>query len=191
MARVTVELPLNETGEAVKGKLSSMGIESVAVNKMKLHNDTVGLLKNRYTLAFYNLLDGAELDLSVRKRAGVKIRKDHAVPLKRPKTQERQAAAEAKKAETSAALGKAAGGLPTLPGLPGLAAAGLAGPKAGGLPGLPGMPSLGGPAGLAGLAGMPKLPALRGLPGATMSKAGAPPAGMPGMPGGMPNFAAM
>jgi len=200
MARVTVELPLNETGEAVKGKLSSMGIESVAVNKMKLHNDTVGFLKDRYTLAFYNLLDGAEIDLSVRKRAGVKFRKDHAVPLKRPKTQERQAAAEAKKTEAAAAAKAGATGLAGLPSLPGLGSMGA--PKSGlpaGFPGLPGMPG----AGLAGLAGMPKFPSLAGLAGAPMPKLGMP--GMPGMPGldsaamskggmpppgGMPNFAA-
>merc|ERR1712072_1629326 len=101
-----------------------MGIESVPVNKMKLHNDTVGFLKDRYTLAFYNLQDGAELDLTARARGGLKFRKDHAVPLKRPRTQERQAAAAAGDA-AKAAAGKA----PGLPGLPGLA----------GLPGLPGL----------------------------------------------------
>merc|ERR1719335_1523796 len=95
MPRVTVEVPLDETAAAIKSKLASMGIESVPANKMKLHSESVGFLKDRYTLGFYNLNDGAELDLSVRARAGVKFRKDHAVPLKRPRTQERAAAAAA------------------------------------------------------------------------------------------------
>merc|ERR1712098_1043389 len=101
-----------------------MGIETVPVNKMKLHNDAVGFLKDRYSLAFYNLQDGAELDLSVRARAGGKFRKDHAVPLKRPRTQERQAGGAApldslKKDGKAGDLPKA-GGLPGLPGLPAL-----------------------------------------------------------------------
>merc|ERR1712139_303393 len=189
MARVTVELPLSETGSAVKSKLASMGIESVAVNKMKLHNDTVGFLKDRYTLAFYNLQDGAELDLSVRARAGVKFRKDHAVPLKRPRTQERQAAAAPldalKKDGAKAGDAPKAGGLPGLPGLPSLPGLpglpGLGGAKAGGLPGLPGLPALPGGAG-----GLPKLPGLPGMsmPGGLAGLAGAPKMpGMPGMPG--------
>merc|ERR1719421_165523 len=105
---------------------------------MKLHAESVGFLKDRYTLGFYNLNEGAELDLSVRARAGVKFRKDHAVPLKRPRTQERQAAAAAADAKKEEAA-KAAmpGGLPGLPSLPGLP--GMPGAKAGGLPGLPGL----------------------------------------------------
>merc|ERR1719424_388092 len=66
MPRVTVEVPLTDTAEAVKSKLQSMGIESVPANKMKLNMDAVGFLKNGQTLAFYNLEDGAELTLSVR-----------------------------------------------------------------------------------------------------------------------------
>jgi len=189
MQKVTVEVPLSDTAAAMKGKLAAMGIESIPVNKMKLHNDTVGYLKDRYPLAYYNLLDGAEFELQKGKRAGVKFRKDHAVPLKRPRTQERQAAASAAEAAKSAApkleLPKA-GGLPGLAGLPGLPGLG----KAGGLPGLPGMP------GMAGLPGMPKLPgmpgALPGMPkmpdlGALMKAGGTMPglgamAKMPGMP---------
>merc|ERR1719482_1760469 len=102
---------------------------------MKLHTEPTGFLKDRYTLAFYNLVDGAELDLTVRARAGVKFRKDHAVPLKRPRTQERQAAAPLDSLKKDGKADAKAGGLPGLPALPGL-------PKAGGLPGLPGLPAL-------------------------------------------------
>jgi hypothetical protein len=184
MPRVTVELPLTDTASAVKSKLASMGIESIPVNKMKLHTEPVGFLKDRYTLAYYNLTDGAELELSVRNRAGVKFRKDHAVPLKRPKTQERQAAAAPAAAPDPAKAKAALGGLPGLPGLPSLP----------GLPGLPSLPSLPGAAGakgglptLPGLpGGLPSLPGLGkapGLPGMTMP--GLP---MPGMGGTMPGL---
>jgi hypothetical protein len=181
MPRVTVEVPLDDTAQAIKSKLSSLGVESIKVNNMKLHNDTVGFLKDRYTLAFYNLLDGAEVELSKQKRAGVKFRKDHAVPLKRPRTQERQAGAalDALKKDGLPDARAKAGGLPGLPGLPSLPGFG----KAGGLPGLPSLPGLGGtsPGGLAGLAGLPKFPGMPGL------------GGLPGMPkaGGMPDLAAM
>jgi len=193
MPRVTVEVPLTDTAAAVKGKLASMGIESVPANKMKLHVDPAGFLKDHNTLAFYNLSDGNELDLSVRARGGVKFRKDHAVPLKRPKTQERQPAAAAPKLGGLPGLPELpglgmtkAGGLPGLPGLPGLGA-GL--PKLGGLPGLPGLPGIGGAGGLPGLAGLPKLP---GMPGMTMpGLGGLPPAGgAPKIPG-MPDIAAL
>merc|ERR1719183_1000737 len=90
MPRVTVEVSLADTAAAVKSKLASMGIESIPTNKMKLHQEEAGFLKDRYNLAYYNLKDGVELDLSTRIRAGVKLRKDHAVPLKRPRTYERQ-----------------------------------------------------------------------------------------------------
>jgi hypothetical protein len=174
MPRVTVEVPLNECAAAIKSKLSSLGVESIPVNAMKLHNDIVGYLKDRCSLAYYNLLDGAELTLSKRARAGVKFRKDHAIPLKRPRTQERQAGAA-----LDAPLAKAkAGGLPGFPGLPSMP--GLPGfGKAGGLPGLPG--------GAAGLAGLPKMPGMTGLAGMPgLAKAG----GLPDL-AGMPNFTAM
>jgi len=213
MPRVTVELPLTDTSAAVKSKLASMGIESIPINKMKLHTEPVGFFKDRFSLAYYNLTDGVELNLSVRNRAGVKFRKDHAVPLKRPKTQERQAAAtplEAAKAASvaagSAAKAKAAlsglpglPGLPNLPGLPGLPSLpSLSGgmPKAGALPTLPGLPSGGLPGfpglGKAGLPGMtmPGLP-MQGL-GGTMPGLGmtGPGASMPKLPG-MPDMSAM
>lgn len=205
MPRVTVELPLTDTAAAVKSKLASMGIESIPVNKMKLHTEPVGFLKDRYSLAYYNLNDGVELELSVRARAGVKFRKDHAVPLKRPKTQDRPATAPLEgappKAGTAPApgpdLGKAKAAIPGgMPGLPGL-------PSLPGLPGLPSLPSLPGgtaakPSGLPSLpglpGGMPTLPGLAGkapgLPGMTMPGLSMPGLGgtMPGlsMPGGMP-----
>jgi len=190
MAKVTVEIALNETAATIKSKLAALGIESIAVNNMKLHNENVGFLKDCYNLAFYNLHDGAEIDLSKRTRAGVRFRKDHAVPLKRPRTHEKAAAAENARKEAEAKA-KGLPGLPGLPALPGLA-------KAGGLPGLPGFPGLG------GLPGMPKLPGMPGLPGAAgglpalpgLGKAGLP--GFPGMPalpgkGGppMPDIAAL
>lgn len=195
MPKVTVEVPLTDTSEAIKNKLVSLGVESVSANKMKLHKDPAGFLKDRNTLAYYNLEDGDELDLSVRSRAGVKFRKDHAVPLKRPRTQERQAAAAAAATPAVAKLPGLPGGLPGMPALPGLPG------KAGGLPGLPALPGLPG-----GLGGLPKLGGLPGLPGMTMpgmAKAGGLP-GLPGLPGlgapgaagapklpGMPDIAAL
>jgi len=204
MPRVTVEVPLSETAAAIKGKLASLGIDSVPTNKMKLHSEPVGFLKDRYSLAYYNLDDGAELELTVRARAGVRFRKDHAVPLKRPRTQDRAAVMT----DARPAVPKLAGlpGLPGLPGMPGagmMKAGGLPGlpalpglqglpglTKAGGLPGLPGMP--GGLGGLGGLAGLPKFPGMPGM-APNMSPPGMPKMpGMPGgMPGGMPDIAAM
>jgi len=169
MAEVTVEVPLNETAATVKSKLASLGIESIPTNKMKLQTEPVGYLKDRYSLAYYNLKDGDELELSARQRAGVKFRKDHAVPLKRPKTYDR---VESKKEEPKVEA-KAA---PKPGGLPGLAG-GLPG-----MPGLPGLPGLGGAGGLPGLPGMPKLPGMPGMPGLSMPAGGAAGA-MPGLPG--------
>jgi len=193
--RVTVEVPLTESSEAVKRKLSSMGVDSIKVNLMKLYTESVGFLKDRFTLAYYNLADGAELELQKRVRGGQVLRKDHAVPLKRPKTHEKAAAAAA---EAAAAAAKPAAGLPGLP-LPGLAAS---------LPSLPGLPKLPGltppAAGAAALPGLPKLPGMPGLPGGAGlpglaapkmpgDAAGLPKmGGMPGLPGGagMPGLAA-
>jgi len=205
--RVTVEVPLTETAEALKSKLADMGVKSIQVNKMKLHAESVGFLKDRYTLAYYNLVDGTELELQNRVRGGSVLRKDHAVPLKRPKTHERQAAAAAAAAAAASKPGAALPGLPLLPGLSTGAVPGLPGlPK---LPSVPGLQAAG--AALPGLAA-PKLPgglptALAGLVGGTAPAgvAGAtapagltPPAGLlgaglpklPGMPG-MPTLPGM
>merc|ERR1712185_653220 len=71
MPRVTVEVPLNDTAAEVKKKLATLGIESIPVNKMKLNNEACGYIKERYTLAYYNLKDGDELALEKQARAGV------------------------------------------------------------------------------------------------------------------------
>jgi len=86
MPMVTMELPLTETSAAVKMKLTAMGITSIPVHKMKLLNENVGYLKDRFTLAYYNLMDGASLELQKRGRGGAKLRKDHTVAPKKPKT---------------------------------------------------------------------------------------------------------
>merc|ERR1719389_600629 len=86
MPMVTMELPLTETSAAVKCKLTAMGISSIPVHKMKLLNENVGYLKDRHTLAYYNLMDGASLELQKRGRGGAKLRKDHTVAPKKPKT---------------------------------------------------------------------------------------------------------
>merc|ERR1719191_191482 len=70
----------------VKTKLTAMGITSIPVHKMKLLNENVGFLKDRFTLAYYNLLGGASLELQKRGRGGAKLRKDHTVAPKKPKT---------------------------------------------------------------------------------------------------------
>lgn len=211
MPKVTVEVPLSETAATVKSKLSSMGIQSIPVNKMKLHNENVGFLKDRNQLAYYNLTEGTELELQVRQRAGVKTRKDHAVPLKRPRTQERQAAAAAAEAAKAPAAKPALpdpkpgglpglpGGLPGLPGLPSLP--GLPGAGAPKLPGLPGLGGLTGPGGLPGLPGLGGsgpggLPGLAGglppgLGGLTLPGLPKLPGGLPGMPPGLPKLPGM
>jgi len=86
MPMVTMELPLTETSSAVKVKLTAMGITSIPVHKMKLLNENVGFLKDRFTLAYYNLMGGAALELQKRGRGGAKLRKDHTVAPKKPKT---------------------------------------------------------------------------------------------------------
>merc|ERR1712224_1175588 len=77
MPSVTMELPLTETTAAVKCKLQAMGINSIPVHKMKLRNDTVGYLKDRNSLGYYNFVPGSELELMKKGRGGQKIRKDH------------------------------------------------------------------------------------------------------------------
>jgi len=86
MPMVTMELPLTETSAAVKCKLTAMGITSIPVHKMKLLNENVGYLKDRFSLSYYNLMDGASLELQKRGRGGCKMRKDHTVAPKKPKT---------------------------------------------------------------------------------------------------------
>eukprot|EP00930_Biecheleria_cincta_P044819 TRINITY_DN3086_c0_g1_i2.p1 TRINITY_DN3086_c0_g1~~TRINITY_DN3086_c0_g1_i2.p1 ORF type:complete len:472 (-),score=96.23 TRINITY_DN3086_c0_g1_i2:279-1526(-) len=166
MSTVTVELPLSETCAAVKAKLVAMGVRSISANKMKLHADPVGFLKERHSFAFYNLSDGVTLALSARKRAGTKYRADHTVMPKRPKApppETKPAPAPAPAASTGPAAAASTGlgampslaSLPELPKLPSLM--GGTGPG-GGLGGLPG---------LAGMTGMPGLPK-SGMPGMSM-----------------------
>ena len=48
---VSVELPLNETSAALKAKLATMGIKTIPPNKMKLHTEPVGFLKDWLSLS--------------------------------------------------------------------------------------------------------------------------------------------
>ncbi|CAJ1354533.1 unnamed protein product [Effrenium voratum] len=195
MSNVTVELPLTETCAAVKAKLVAMGVRSIPANRMKLHTEPVGFLKERFTFAFYNLQNGVTLVLSQRKRAGSRFRRDHTVMPKRPKPPPAE-----KKPEPQPAPGKAAAALPdlpklpNLPSMPGMTAPGMATAKMPGMPGMPGMPMSmpGGMPGM-GIPGMPSLPNLPGLtvPGAMPGKAQGMPMGGPtgpGMPGGYPKM---
>ena len=197
MSSVTLELPLTETCAAVKAKLVAMGVRSIPANRMKLHTDPVGYLKERFTFAFYNLSGGVSLTLSQRKRAGSKFRRDHTVMPKRPKAppSEKKPDAAPGAAQSQPSMGQPAPAeakpagmpgmalpeLPKLPSLPGMPAMGAGAPKMPSMPGMPGsMPGLPGmPAG-----GLPPLPNLPGLtiPGATQGKAPGMPGGMPGMP---------
>jgi hypothetical protein len=195
---VEVEVPMNETVSAVKAKLTAMGIKSIPANRMKLHTDPVGFLKERYTFAYYNIADGVSLTLSERKRAGTKFRKDHTVMPKRPKTQAPSEATgggfgaspmDALKALGAPPAGAKLPAFPGLPKLPGMSLPGLPGlpgmPALPGMPKLPGfpgsmpMPSLPGLAG-AGLPGLPKMPGLPGLP--ALPGLGGAPGGLPGLP---------
>merc|ERR1712151_8787 len=189
---LTVEIALTDTVSDLKSKLVSMGIKSVPTNKMKLHTEPVGYLKDRLPLAYYNLLEGCEIELSKGSRGGVRYRKDHAVPQKRPKTQDKTnqpsnpedylkqqreklnptpavdiAKAPAGLTDLAATLAaaKAPGGVPGLPGLSGL-------PSLPSLPGLTGLPGLG-----AG-ASAPKLPGLAGLAGLGLPGASGPAGGL-------------
>jgi len=196
MSTVTVELPLSETCAAVKAKLVAMGVRSISANKMKLHAEPVGFLKERHSFAFYNLSDGVTLALSCRKRAGTKYRPDQTVMPKRPKapppeTKPAPAPAPATASSTGPmGLGASApagmpsfssASLPELPKLPNLLAGlGGTGPGAGGLSGLPGL------AGLSGMPGMPKtgMPGMPNLAGLTMPGMSGP-GGPCGMAGGL------
>jgi len=178
---VTVELPLTETAAALKAKLTAMGVKAMPANKMLLHNESVGFLKESRTFAYYNLEDGATCALSARKRAGSRFKADHTVMPKRPKAQSApppETAPDAKKPEDLPSLP----GLPKLPGLPLPGAAGTA-PGLGALAGLPGLPSL------ANLPGLPKVGGTApGAGGALPSLPGLP--GMPGLPG-LPKLGAL
>lgn len=216
MTSVTVELPLTETCAAVKAKLVAMGVRSIPANRMKLHSDPAGYLKERFTFGFYNLENGVTLTLSQRKRAGSKFRRDHTVMPKRPKAPPAEkkpdaAAAPAAQSQPSMGAPAAAGAgapaakpaaalprvpalpelpkLPSLPGMPGMSAA----PKLGmpGVPGLPAMPGLGPLPTLPGLQvpGAPGAPGAVGLPGKAAGMPGMP--GMPPMPGGYPKMSGM
>jgi len=200
MSTVTVELPLSETCAAVKAKLVAMGVRSISANKMKLHAEPVGFLKERHSFAFYNLSGGVTLALSCRKRAGTKYRPDHTVMPKRPKAPPPEIKPAATPAQApSASTGPAASpasaafsapaampslsrsSLPELPNLPNLRAGlGGTGPGAGGPGGLPGL------AGMAGMPGMPKT-GFPGLPGMSTPGMSIPGLIIPGMSGpGLP-----
>lgn len=182
-AKVDVVVSLDETCAAIKSKLAGMGIRSIPVNHMKFSADSCGFIKDGKSLAYYNLKEGTELELFVRKRAGSRFRRDHAVPLKQAKIIDRRPPAPVEVAAAPKLPGMpslpALPGLPGLPGLPALA-------KPAGLPGLPALPGF--PAGLPALGTMPAgLPALGTMPGLTgMAKA----PGLPGMPG-MPTMPGM
>jgi len=152
---VTLELPLSENVAAVKAKLVAMGVKSVPANRMKLHTEPVGFLKERYSFAYYNLRSGVKLALSERKRAGVRFRSDHATMPKRPNTELQPGQAPAAAPSPADALQKLVNSAraPKLPALP-------AWPKLPGLPS-PDMMSAGHAPGL----GMNPLPG--GGPGAT------------------------
>jgi len=212
MSNVTVELPLTETCAAVKAKLVAMGVRSIPANRMKLHSEPAGYLKERFTFAFYNLGDGVTLSLTQRKRAGSKFRRDHTVMPKRPKappsekkpesapaaaqSQPSMGAPAAAGAGAPAAPAKPAGvpGMPALPELPKLPSLPGMPTMGAGVPKLPGMPGMGTAPGLPGMPGLGPLPALPGLavpgvPGAAGKAPGLP--GMPQMPGGYPKMPGM
>lgn len=202
-SEVTVEVPLSETSAAVKAKLVAMGIKSIRPNAMRLWVDPIGFLKDRHSLAHYNLVEDCELVLSVCSRGGRRTRRDHAVGVKRPKTHEKitgdnpQEARDKKKGDLEKAASvpmpqpgkplspksfaaavaamKAGGAPPSIPGFPGLPA----------VPGLPALPpaALAGTGPGAGLAGLPGFPGLGGLP----ALPGMPKLGLPGMPGTGPS----
>ena len=193
---VALRLPLTETCAAVKAKLVAMGVRSIPANRMKLHCDPVGYLKERFTFAFYNLTDGVTLSLSQRKRGGSKFRRDHTVLPKRPKApppeKKPEPAADAAKAGAPDPAKLAAMGGLTAPkmGAPGAPAPTMPGGMPGGMPGMPG----GMPGGMPAMpGGMPMPPMGGGMPpGAPMMAGGCPKMGMPGampmQPMGMPGM---
>lgn len=209
-AEVTVEVPLSESSAVVKAKLVAMGLKSKPPSQMKLWVDPVGFLKDRHSLAYYNIIEDCELVLSFSSRGGRKTRKDHTVPVKRPKTHEKVTGDNptqslSKKKESVAKSSAIPMPKPGQPLSPKSFAAAVAAMKAGGpppalpsmptLPGmpgmsmpLPGMPGLGGaapgagPPGLPGLPSLPGMPKLPALPG--LSPGGtAPVPGLPSLPG--------
>merc|ERR1712224_142392 len=98
---VTVEMPLTETSRAIKTKLVAMGVKTMPENKMQIHLEDIGFLKDRHSFAYYNLADGVTCSLREAKRGGSRYRADHAVMPKRPQAQVKPAEAKAPAAANS------------------------------------------------------------------------------------------
>jgi len=77
-SNLAMHVPWTTTIGEIKVALSRMGV-SLAPNKIKLHDSMLGFLKNKYTLAYYNLSKEATLTLEKRDRGGRKFKKDQSL----------------------------------------------------------------------------------------------------------------
>lgn len=73
--KITLDVPWTTLVRDVKDQLCALGV-SWPVNKIKLKDTVLGFLKDKYTLAYYNLQEGTTLELSGRTRGGVKFKRD-------------------------------------------------------------------------------------------------------------------
>lgn len=72
---VTMQLPYTMNVEEVKEAIRRKGV-TLKPNKMKLKCAKLGILKNKYTLGYYNLDRDTKLTLELKERGGVKFKKD-------------------------------------------------------------------------------------------------------------------
>lgn len=79
---VSMEMGLTETSASIKQRLKAMGVK-LPVNKMKLKTASVGYLKDKYTLAYYNITGGQAFELCMKERGGFEHKKDFSVPPKK------------------------------------------------------------------------------------------------------------
>jgi len=66
-----LQTPISETVRSLKELIGST-LNSMPVNKQKLRTEVLGYLKDNHTLAYYNFIDGQELELGIKERGGRK-----------------------------------------------------------------------------------------------------------------------
>jgi len=72
---ITLDVPWTTLVKDLKEQVCNLGV-TWPMNKIKLKDTVLGFLKDKYTLAYYNLQDGTTLELSGRTRDGTKFKRD-------------------------------------------------------------------------------------------------------------------
>eukprot|EP00397_Hematodinium_sp_SG-2012_P052861 GEMP01062763.1.p1 GENE.GEMP01062763.1~~GEMP01062763.1.p1 ORF type:complete len:261 (+),score=59.77 GEMP01062763.1:70-852(+) len=75
---ITLNVPWTTLVGEVKAQLSQQGV-TLTPNKIKLKDSILGFLKDKYTLAYYNLAKGTTLVLEKKDRGGVRFKKDQSM----------------------------------------------------------------------------------------------------------------